>query len=464
MTAWRLRRGLLTQVAALHSAGAPLTSKLLLNAGQSNDLSFGATDTSGLSAINTTRSQIWGGSAFAGYVAGTNSEPTGAFASCFGPEAQYSVRFQADDPVHTIYHVKRPVGATSITAWLPGQTQFEDMKAWIDAAKIAINNTTITDNADIIFVQSEEDATGTQTAADAYKSRLMIWLEAALAQWGGASSRVAIVRTKNDPTNLPHSDRTREAQNYVAQLFPNVRLVNMDDGTLIDTLHYNSASVITMGNRCYDAIVNGSSVESSVSTFAGARLNPSDKQAACTLRNENLTACAQVNTGLAQVRSTVAIPTGSKRRFSVRIDRSLGSAAGIGLATGSYTLGSGDFFGAGSDALALLIGLQQVYSNSSQIGGTVSGSTVATDKVFDWALDTTANKFWLRVDGGTWLGGGSPDAGTGGLSIPAALQSVPLYVVLSPAGGGSLATEGMLTLNTGRDQYTYAMPTTFSDL
>lgn len=232
-------------------------NELLHAQGQSNVLSSGVSSVpSEVAAIDSARVKIWTGSAFEGYEAGTNSEPTGAVSTKWGPEAQYAIRWLADHPTGTLYIVKRAVSGTAISTWLDGQTNFDNAEAWAVAAKAAIAAAGVTLNAEnILWGQGESDAIVDQALADAYQAKLVTFLSDARSKWAAASTKVALMRIYD--ANMTYRSTVRAAQNAVCYSDANTFMVNTDDLTLVDTYHYNNAGVIAIGDRMYDALTTG---------------------------------------------------------------------------------------------------------------------------------------------------------------------------------------------------------------
>lgn len=76
-------------------------------------------------------------------------------------------------------------------------------------------------------------------------------------------------------------------------------------------------------------------------------------------------------------------------------------------------------------------------------GAGAAGSATGFE-TFKFAVDLDAGKLWYRINNGAWFGGGSPDTGTGGLTI-------------GPAGGVSyVPVIGML--EAGMASYFYTLP------
>ncbi len=250
--------------------GGPAFNGMLVVQGQSNALASGPTSVpSQVAAIDPNRVKIWDGSAFVGYVAGTNSEPTGAFPAKWGPEAPYAIRWLAAHPRGTLYIVKRAVSGTAISTWQSGQTNFDNATDWVDAADAALSGVEI-HARNLLWAQGESDAIVNQALADAYEAGLTSFLASARSEWG--VTRVAAMRVYR--ANLAYGATVRAAQKAVALADADTMLVNTDDLTLVDTYHYDLTGVLAIGDRMYDAISTGLGFEyeatKSLSNLTGA--------------------------------------------------------------------------------------------------------------------------------------------------------------------------------------------------
>lgn len=245
-------------LAATNAAAAALPQvDMLLVAGQSNMLATGtSTVPAPIAAIDSARVKIWNGSAFVGYVAGTNSEPTGADPTKWGPEANYAIAWLAANATGTLYIVKRPVAGTAISTWQPGQTNFTNMTTWVSAARAALAG--VSANASVLWGQGESDAIVSQALADTYAASLTTTLAGIRSSWGDASTKIAVMRIYD--ANMTYRSTIRAAQASVTAADALAYLVNTDDSTLVDTYHYDNASQQTLGSRMYTAINTGADV------------------------------------------------------------------------------------------------------------------------------------------------------------------------------------------------------------
>lgn len=247
--------------------GAPTpTNQFLIVSGQSNSMAPGVSSIPpAVAAIDSARVKIWNGSAFVGYVAGTNSEPTGVYPTKWGPEAQFAIEWLAAHATGTLYIVKRGVDGTAISTWQPGQTNFDNQTTWVVAARAALSAVTYTD-AGVIWCQGESDAIVSQSLADAYQAKLLTTIAGMRSAWGSGSLKVAIMRIYD--ANMTYRSTVRAAQNAVAYADPLAYLFNTDDQTLVDTYHYNNAGVLALGSRAYASLTTGATIESNPPSVA----------------------------------------------------------------------------------------------------------------------------------------------------------------------------------------------------
>jgi hypothetical protein len=189
--------------------------------------------------------------------------------------------------------------------------------------------------------------------------------------------------------------------------------------------------------------------------------NPSDKSAALTLSNNNLTATI-TTTGEQTVRSTLAYSTG---KFFFELTASQMTVdSGFGLANAAFNLSAtgqlaGDLNGIGYYQIALA---QGVFLN----GQTLSSGT-ATDSpgdVCSCAVDLTNKLIWftspaMRTQGGdTWNNStnSDPATGVGGISF-SAMNAGPYFVAFNDDLGAS-----SYTVNFGATPFSIQVPTGFS--
>lgn len=229
------------------------TDELLVVMGQSNAMAYGPTSVpSEVAAIDSSRVKIWNGSAFVGYIAGTNSEPTGIYPTKWGPEAPYAIRWLVNHPTGNLYIVKRAVDASAIASWQSGQTNFNNATAWVNGANVVLAGTPIAER-NLLWLQGESDANVDQTKADAYAAGLTSFLASARSEWG--VGKIAVMRVHN--TNMAYRATVRAAQNDICWADDRSFIINTDDLTLVDTYHYDATGVVAIGDRMYTAIRRG---------------------------------------------------------------------------------------------------------------------------------------------------------------------------------------------------------------
>ena len=236
-------------------------NEMLIVAGQSNAISRGTADMaipSPLAAIDAARVKIWDGSAFVGYVVGTNSAQDTANISpnAWGPEAQYAIRWLADHPAGTLYIVKSARGSTDIGTWVPGGGNWVTLANNLYAAKAALASTPHVTKA--LWAQGEDDAVVLATA-NAYSTNLPILLDGLRYQLG--AKQISVMRISDNSPSLTYRSTVRAAQASVCAAYDYAHLINTDDLVLSDSLHYDAPSVSTMGSRMYDAIIARAGIE-----------------------------------------------------------------------------------------------------------------------------------------------------------------------------------------------------------
>ncbi len=133
----------------------------------------------------------------------------------------------------------------------------------------------------------------------------------------------------------------------------------------------------------------------------------------------------------------------------------LGQSVGFGFCT--TATGLTGFIGATAGAYALLgpgdgLGEAALYNNGSQIQS--SAYRFVDGNVLCFALDIDASKLWIRVNAGSWFGGGDPAVGT---SPTWAVPAAGSYVI----AGTPYEPGHSLTLNTHPSQLVHAAPSGF---
>jgi|SRR5262245_4684430 len=181
-------------------------------------------------------------------------------------------------------------------------------------------------------------------------------------------------------------------------------------------------------------------------------LNAADKSANISLSNNNLTAGCTTNTDGA-VRSTVL--GGPKAYFEFIIGNMVGANTGVGIATSVATLTT---IGPNATNAAIVYGSGNLWYNGSNSGITIGNITASGTRVCV-ALDTVANRLWVRKDGGLWNGSGTanPATGIGGLDISVVFVGKTALAAISANSSAGVS----LSVNFGATPLAQAIPTGF---
>ncbi len=441
-----MRLGLHLGLGPRYGGGGPVDyltgSEMIVVAGQSQSLAQGVSGVPpAVAAIDSARVKIWNGSSFVGYIAGTNAEPTGAYGpGLWGPEAGYAIDWLAGHPTGTLYIVKRGYSGTAIAGWLPGQSLFDSVTDWLDAAKLVLAAAEVPYDTDIsvLWCQGASDALGDQALAEAYRAKLVTCFAGMRSEWGTAATKIASERAYY--TNLTYGTIIRAAQNAVAYADPLAYLVDSDDFTLVDAYHYNNAGIIELGSRMYDSVTSGASIEVDLSTT----WNAADKASPITLSNGGLTFTTDAS-GHQGVRGTAGHNSG-KRYFEVTCNQT-GPFGGFGISNAGASLTI--FLGSTIDA-AVYYDDGNAYYGGSALGA--AGAYAASD-VLSVAVDIDADRVWFAKNGSF---SGDPVAGTGGISVPGI--GAPVY----PIGGTYAGGVAIQTANFGASAFSYSPPTGFA--
>lgn len=189
----------------------------------------------------------------------------------------------------------------------------------------------------------------------------------------------------------------------------------------------------------------GAAAAASYGAASYATLNPSDKSAAVTLSNGNLTMAT--STADVGVRSTSGKSSGK-----IYIEVTQGTTAVTVMQWGVATIGD-TLDGAGFTANSW--GYIQSTGNKIHSGsGAAYGSSWVQANVLMLALDMDNGKIWWGKSG-TWASSGDPAAGTN-----AAYTGLTgtLYLMLGTNNSGSTS----MTVNFGASAFTYTPPSGFS--
>ena len=153
-------------------------------------------------------------------------------------------------------------------------------------------------------------------------------------------------------------------------------------------------------------------------------------------------------------------PLAGKCYFSARVRTPYGGATvGLGVADGAWSpASSANWIGnaASNVAVAAWFMNGNVYTNGSIIGNLGSSS----DAQIQIAVDVSTRKVWVRRDGGAWLGGGDPAAGTSPtLTLPG---SGDIYVAATLSANSSPNTNFYAKLARNASEVTGTVPSGFT--
>ncbi|WP_182087275.1 sialate O-acetylesterase [Aureimonas sp. ME7] len=250
-------------------------ASVVLVAGQSNAMSAGTTGNGDMPsdfAGPVERVRIWADRRrrFESYEAGRNSyvDEGDRVPQCWGPELGFARRFLAAAPDRPLFVVKRAVGATYLarraqegkTDWspeTPGGYYHQLLDAYCRAGAAWGEAGLAPRLLGMIWVQGENDANDRDTA-ESYERNLLAFAARARADFASPDLRLAVARLPLFQARLwPHVPLVRQAQERVAQVDP--RCVPFDTEDLSigpDGVHYDPPSVVTLGERAYDALMS----------------------------------------------------------------------------------------------------------------------------------------------------------------------------------------------------------------
>ena len=229
------------------------------------------------------------------------------------------------------------------------------------------------------------------------------------------------------------------------------------------TSHSISLTGLSSGATYHYAVVSadaqGNTATSSDQTFAtgSVTFNPSDKTAAITLSNGNLTAASNNGSAVAAVRSTTSHSSG-KYHVESTIDNAPNSGDwGIGIAGGSHSYSS--YCGSSVDTRSLCLygsGLKYFNGSSSSLFSTPfghNGDVIAMEVDFDnnliWFKDVTTGSNWNNSSSA------NPATEVGGVSI-SSVTGGPFFFIAEPDD-----TNAQVTVNVGASVYAQTPSTGF---
>lgn len=181
----------------------------------------------------------------------------------FGPEIGFGHALAAAWPQQPITIVKHGRGSTSLAVdWAPGATSgrqlYRAMLTQVSRAVASLKAKGITvELGALIWCQGEADTTRSEWA-DAYEGNLAAFFAAVRRDLSAPELPIVFSLTGDGRQNpkMSFAAPVRRAQEAVAARDARTRLVQADDLALLDHVHYNAASQLTLGQRLADAYLD----------------------------------------------------------------------------------------------------------------------------------------------------------------------------------------------------------------
>jgi hypothetical protein len=237
--------------------------KMGIAAGQSNLV--GREDLINLPAqyANSTKDvNLWNGSKYQFMNITTNNNQLGQPSSQWGFEAYLSN--YVTDKTRSLHILKYGVGGTDLyTDWKPTATKganYNQLLTYISDVETYYNALNIPFTWDyFIWIQGERDCKDNTKTAD-YETNLTNLLTNVATETSNANLKHIIIElninfTDLNPTYLTNLNTIRTAQADVVALDSGNRtLINMDDATFLDGVHYDGDGYLLMGERIVDEL------------------------------------------------------------------------------------------------------------------------------------------------------------------------------------------------------------------
>jgi hypothetical protein len=257
-----------------------------------------------------------------------------------------------------------------------------------------------------------------------------------------------------------NTDRVTNWAQYADGLIDLAANASLSDSTntaqYLDNIHWTNASNNVVADLVRAGV--GLSPYTPAPRATATTLDPSNKAASVTLSNGNLTAVGGGATNTVQVRSVASIRPRDKVYFEVVLDNAGNGNSGFGFGVTEYNAATTDnFLGAHMFDVCLLIGLSGVvYHNSAGTGEALSTAVTTSGSRYGVAVDRVNNKWWARLNGGSWNNNGSADPTTnvGGFDL-AWTYADDLFAALM------IPSESM-TVNFGATAFTDTKPTGYN--
>lgn len=183
--------------------------------------------------------------------------------------------------------------------------------------------------------------------------------------------------------------------------------------------------------------------------------NPSDKDAAISLSNGNLTATG-VSTAFSGVRAVASASSG-KKYWEIHVDTLNATSqvsTGMGIATTSFSFPAGYTDGASwfSTGAIYVSGVNTVNTGLSW----AQGDTLCL------AVDISNNLLWVRVNGGSWNNGtDDPATAVGGINI--STRGAGALFAIANVGTSGVSGNDVFTANFGGTAYAQTQPSGYGN-
>ena len=194
---------------------------------------------------------------------GVSPEHEGIVCPHFGPEIGFGRGLIEAYPREPMALIKHSRGATNLAEdWHPeattGKQLYRDFIEQVRSAQSRLEAAGESCEIEaMVWCQGEADSTRLEWA-EAYKTNLQHLFAATRADLGGEKLPILLVLSGDGKANPAMADAeiVRQAQRKVASADSQVTLVNADDLTLLDHVHYDAASQLKLGHRLAAAVLN----------------------------------------------------------------------------------------------------------------------------------------------------------------------------------------------------------------
>lgn len=186
---------------------------------------------------------------------------------------------------------------------------------------------------------------------------------------------------------------------------------------------------------------------------APTNLNPYFSDSDGTLSGNFLVWTSNNGSGAYAIAGSVSGYATGKFYFEATLTSRTPTTTQVAIGVGNGTTNLGGYLGNGANVGYFNDG--SVWNGGAAI--TSGLATYTTGAVIGVAYDVTNQLIWYTTDGATWnTGGGTPAAGTGGISVVSGASNYAMAEVYSSTSPGDV-----WTLNFGTSTYSYGIPTGF---